>query len=389
MTSKSDHQNNLTNMLKKNILSFNILFLLLFFVGACNYKNAKHFSPISSALSELIPSLPELEGQFDVTYTYTQNTCNNQTGEFNTIAGIKLNQTNVNWIDIFFPDAPGAISGPYDETTGNFMGETDRKPIGQGYTAQEMWNMDFYERMSNDDIITFGGISRVDVYNPDNSFNCGIDYNIYGEKISSELPPAFYALNVEIEGNGSVSSSPAGIDCGEDCSEEYEEGTEITLTASAEVGWVFDGWSGNVPDTCSDKSESCTIVMDGVKTVKATFVEEEDPFKTFIFEEVLVCIEHSSNESDILWLFEIAEFVGSELMITMVIILPDGSEVEEMLSSYSEVKALFHLDIFVTGVYEWEIISVKIDGEDYPFDGLISGTINVTGSEENAGQCSL
>ncbi len=42
-------------------------------------------------------------------------------------------------------------------------------------------------------------------------------------------------------GSGSVSSSPSGINCGADCSEPYNSGTSVTLTASAAGGSTFGG----------------------------------------------------------------------------------------------------------------------------------------------------
>ena len=39
-------------------------------------------------------------------------------------------------------------------------------------------------------------------------------------------------LTVKVEGSGSVTSSPAGINCGSDCTETYDPGTGVTLTAT-------------------------------------------------------------------------------------------------------------------------------------------------------------
>lgn len=53
------------------------------------------------------------------------------------------------------------------------------------------------------------------------------------------------SLDVTVNGNGQVTSSPAGIDCGSDCREQYNVGSTITLTAVADSGASFIGWSGD------------------------------------------------------------------------------------------------------------------------------------------------
>src|SRR5437762_358954 len=48
-------------------------------------------------------------------------------------------------------------------------------------------------------------------------------------------------------GSGTVTSSPAGISCGVSCtadSADYDNGTVVTLTATAAGGSTFAGWSG-------------------------------------------------------------------------------------------------------------------------------------------------
>jgi hypothetical protein len=79
-----------------------------------------------------------------------------------------------------------------------------------------------------------------------------------------------YGLNVGKPGTGSgtVSSTPAGIDCGPDCSETYTHGTNVTLTAAPATGSTFGGWSG----ACSGAAATCAVAMDAVKNVTATFI---------------------------------------------------------------------------------------------------------------------
>ena len=69
-------------------------------------------------------------------------------------------------------------------------------------------------------------------------------------------------------GAGTVTSAPAGINCGTDCSESYAENTVVSLTASPAAGSSFAGWSG----ACSG-TDSCTVTMDAETSVTATFVE--------------------------------------------------------------------------------------------------------------------
>ena len=69
-------------------------------------------------------------------------------------------------------------------------------------------------------------------------------------------------------GNGTVRSADAGIICGTDCVETYGSGTAITLTATADVGSVFAGWTGS---GCSGTG-ACEVTMNTNTTVAATFV---------------------------------------------------------------------------------------------------------------------
>jgi alpha-tubulin suppressor-like RCC1 family protein len=76
------------------------------------------------------------------------------------------------------------------------------------------------------------------------------------------------AVNRELLGNGTVTSSPAGINCGADCSEAYVTGTAVTLTAHPTGVSLFNGWTG-----CDAvNGASCTVTMNAAKSVTASFI---------------------------------------------------------------------------------------------------------------------
>lgn len=68
-------------------------------------------------------------------------------------------------------------------------------------------------------------------------------------------------------GAGTVTSMPTGINCGGDCSESYNTGTMVTLSAAPSGGSLFSGWSGS---GCSGTG-SCVVTMNAVAAVAATF----------------------------------------------------------------------------------------------------------------------
>jgi len=73
-------------------------------------------------------------------------------------------------------------------------------------------------------------------------------------------------VNKSGTGSGTVTSSPTGINCGSDCSENYPQGQSVTLTAAPDAASTFTGWS----DACAG-SGACTLTLDAAQSVTATF----------------------------------------------------------------------------------------------------------------------
>ncbi|MCI0619951.1 hypothetical protein L0Y40_02890 [Candidatus Wolfebacteria bacterium] len=78
--------------------------------------------------------------------------------------------------------------------------------------------------------------------------------------------PPEYILTVTKNGTGTGTVTGPGISCGSDCDDNYAEGTQVPLTATADPGSVFVGWSG----ACSGTG-GCTVTMNANKSVTATF----------------------------------------------------------------------------------------------------------------------
>ena len=83
--------------------------------------------------------------------------------------------------------------------------------------------------------------------------------------------PTPYTLEVELSGHGTgtVTSQPAGIECGPGssvCSAEFDGGTQVTLAAAPTTGMTFAGWSGACTGT-----GACVVTLAAHATVTATF----------------------------------------------------------------------------------------------------------------------
>lgn len=80
-----------------------------------------------------------------------------------------------------------------------------------------------------------------------------------------------HTLTVQRSGAGRVSSQPAGIDCGSDCSEPYPAGSSVSLLAEPAAGQRFAGWSGSNLN-CPASQLSCSLTMNKARSVSASFV---------------------------------------------------------------------------------------------------------------------
>lgn len=85
--------------------------------------------------------------------------------------------------------------------------------------------------------------------------------------VAFDLPRYYLIISKGGTGHGMVTSSPSGLDCGTDCTEYYTQGQTVTLTAEAEFGSVFAGWSGG---GCSGTGQ-CVVTMSAKTVVDVRF----------------------------------------------------------------------------------------------------------------------
>jgi len=77
--------------------------------------------------------------------------------------------------------------------------------------------------------------------------------------ITASFSTIQYTVNVTANGNGTVTKNPdqATYDCG----------SKVTLSAQADAGWQFDGWSGDA----SGNANPLSVIVDGNKNIVANF----------------------------------------------------------------------------------------------------------------------
>jgi len=104
----------------------------------------------------------------------------------------------------------------------------------------------------------------VRTFTPSHSYNPNALMSDLSIEVSTNT---FHTLTVTVNGLGSVTSDPAGITCGTDCSENYPPETPINLTATPSTGYEFSGWSG----ACTGTLTSVEVTLDTAKECYAIF----------------------------------------------------------------------------------------------------------------------
>lgn len=95
----------------------------------------------------------------------------------------------------------------------------------------------------------------------------GLDGGSAANDDAAVVPKHTVTITSMGNGIGSVTSSPAGIACGSECSAEFDEGTSVTLHATSDGGSTFVGWSGGA---CTGTGD-CSFTVTSEVAVQALF----------------------------------------------------------------------------------------------------------------------
>jgi titin len=95
----------------------------------------------------------------------------------------------------------------------------------------------------------------------------------YSNEVCVQTPVQKFRLSASLMGNGTLTGTPAGINCPTDCTEDYGAGTQVTLTPSAGSGARFASWGG----ACTGQGSTCVVTMAATQNVTATFQAAPPP----------------------------------------------------------------------------------------------------------------
>ncbi|PTL81496.1 OmpA family protein [Vitiosangium sp. GDMCC 1.1324] len=202
------------------------------------------------------------------------------------------------------------------------------------------------------------------IQDPDDTNNVAVDVDGIG---------TLHTLTVQKDpastGTGTIVSSPATINCGPSCpsaSADFTEGSQVSLTATAQPGSTFKGWSGG----CTGTTNPCTLTLDQAASVTALFEISKYPITTHeVPGGTVTCspspVEHGQNAT-----CTVTPTPGYELTS-----LTDNST-----NVTSSVSGGTYILTGVTGPHDLEAVFTKRPGKDW-------GSECSTDSECSTGFC--
>jgi len=107
-------------------------------------------------------------------------------------------------------------------------------------------------------------------FNHDDYYGTGGQQDVRKSAWLTQIDVGQQTSVIALTGSGTVVSDKPGLACPAECTNTWDTGTQFTLTAAAASGSRFAGWSG----ACSGTGTSCSVTMDGAKSIAATFLKQ-------------------------------------------------------------------------------------------------------------------
>ena len=169
-------------------------------------------------------------------------------------------------------------------------------------------------------------------------------------------------------GTGEVSSTPAAVDCGFDCTQYFAPGTPVTLEAAPHPDTTFAGWTGD----CSGTGD-CTLVMDGNHTVGASFTGVDtnhnglpDGWEKYYFNELLNDVNADTDHDGLSHLQEYQHGTDPTNSDTDGDGMEDGWEVMYGLNPLVNDSYRDRDNDGIANIWEYQLNSDPADPESYP-----------------------
>jgi Divergent InlB B-repeat domain len=97
---------------------------------------------------------------------------------------------------------------------------------------------------------------------------CTLDLT-HNVSVSARFERIKWNLSVSVEGQGAITSDPFGIECRDNCTEPFADGTRVRLYAEADPGWTFSSWGGACANTPA--SQPCNVEATSNLSIGAFF----------------------------------------------------------------------------------------------------------------------
>ena len=160
--------------------------------------------------------------------------------------------------------------------------------------------------------------------------------------------PTYNALNLTIEGDGTVAANPAPM------AKFYIPGTVVTLTATPDSGSYFVRWTGDV----TGLDNPVQVTMDGDKQITATFSVRTDVAETAVIPTAYRLDQNYPNPFNPMTTirFDLKQAGHTTLKVYDML----GREVMTLVDKQMEAgryKVVFHIPNLASGVYFYKIES--------------------------------